>query len=212
MTSKSGSDVLPVLVGSESEGETEGLAPLQDGSRTHLRYVRRFDPKKDKLRDGQKVKQFAAIAKLLALSAGQKVDFSLVQEGFRALVADAYPATQADLISAKQRDGWALATSGNPLKWCERWVPGLFNRAIKTAQLVMWVPDGGSFSPAIFYPDTETALYINLLFSRLFSGDRACLGCGTFFTPSRADQVYHDTKCGDNHRHKRLRKRKEKSR
>ena len=114
MTPKSRSDVLPVLVGSKSEGETEGLAPLQDGDCTHLRYVRRFDPKKDKLRDGQKVKQFTAIAKLLALSAGQKVDFSLVQEGFRALVADAYPAAQADLISAKQRDGWALATSGNP--------------------------------------------------------------------------------------------------
>jgi hypothetical protein len=211
MTRKSRNDLLPVVVGSKSEGETEGLAPLQEGRGTHLRYVRRFDPEKDKLRDAQKVKQFTAIAKLLALSSGQKVDFSLVQEGFRALVADAFPAAEADLISAKQREGWALATSGNPLKWCERWVPALFNRAIKTAQLVMWAPDGGSFGPAIFCPDTETALYATLLIGRSFDGLRACLGCGVLF-PSRTNKLYHDNKCGDRQRHKRakLKKAKEK--
>lgn len=196
-------EVIPVLIlakDAKDAIETVGSAKVQDGTWRVKRF--RFDDPKHKILDPQRSKQFASIAKLLALSSGQRVDFSLVREGFRTLTAEAFPTAMADEISAQ--------ATRNPKLWCERWLPSIFNNAIQQVRVVMWMPDKGVPGPAMCCPDTETALYVSLLFSRLFSGLRACLGCGVLFVPSRPDKLYHDSKCADKHRHKRFRSEKPK--
>jgi hypothetical protein len=190
---------LPVLV--PTEGSGDGQASFQEGDATRFQAVERFLPTQHKPRDNREVKRLAAVARLLSLAAGQDIDLEMLQEGFRSLIADAFGAELANLISAnapKNRKGWS---------W--RWLPALFNREIQKARLVMWSPnDSEKFGFAVYCPDYATAQFVTLALSDLFGGWRACLGCGQMFTPHRRDQFYHDALCGHAHRQRRSRQRK----
>jgi hypothetical protein len=68
------------------------------------------------------------------------------------------------------------------------------------------------FSPAIYCSSHETAGFVSLLFSKLFSGMIACQGCGILFVPRRRNQRYHEHGCAARHREARYRKRRERIR
>jgi hypothetical protein len=190
---------LPVLVPTNDEGL--GDVMFQEGKATRFQAVERYFPSEHKQHDKQEAKRLAAIARLLALASGQEIDVVLMQEGFRTLTADAFGTELADSISAK--------APKNKKGWSWRWLPGIFNREIQKARLVMWCPrKTQAFIPAIYCLDHATARLATLLLSNLFGGWRACLGCGEMFLPHRRDQLYHDHLCAHRHRQRRSRQRK----
>jgi hypothetical protein len=165
----------------------------------------------------QEEKRFQSIAKLYSLATGKNVDFFLLQSSFRNLVGDLFGPKLADALSSRQRvmlgeTPWATKAdiklvTENPKDWSRTWLPAIFNREIKSAQLVLWWPESTSkarFGPAIYCTDIKIARFVNLLFARLFSGERPCLGCGELFS-GRRNQLYHDHKCAGRHRKQRQR-------
>lgn len=182
---------LPVLVSAAGE-RPDGDVIFQEGRVTTFQPVKRFVPNQPQTET--RSKRFLGISKMYALASGKKIDYSLLQQGFRSLVEDAFGQFLADQISAT---GFK-----NPKPWSSRWLPAIFNHETKPARVVMWWPeDEAVFGPAIYCPDPGTALFVSLL----FSGIRACLGCGRTFTPEQPNQLYHDRKCGDRHRKRRER-------
>ena len=134
---------------------------------------------------------------------GDPIDYAVVDEGFRSFVEDTYGRQLTDAISKRARD--------LPTLWARQWLPTLVNRELKSVRVVMWIPKDGPVSPAIFCPDATAAAFASLLFSRLFTGLRACLGCGTLFVPDRRmDTDFHDLRCGNLHRKNRQRRREQK--
>jgi hypothetical protein len=200
---KSVTHFLPVLIpagGDKPEGVgtvrmngPSGTVFVQDGISTRIQPVRQFR------RTGEPAsRRFSAIAKLFSLRFGKKIDYSLLQlqETFRTLLADVSGTPLADATSKQAIE--------NPKKVADRWLLPLFNQEIRSARLVMWwSPRKLSLVPAVFCPDRETALFVDLL----FSGVTACLGCGKLFTPHRPNQLYHDFLCANRHRKRRERRR-----
>jgi len=194
-------EVLPILLKVE---KGSGQVMFQQGDATGSQAVRPFTPDDllgsyEDLSETAK-KRFRALAQIVALESGKRVDFSLLQKGFRELAEDAFDQQLADLISADAKK--------DPKQWRHRWEAPLFNLRLKSARLVMWIPDRGPrFQPAIYCEDLETARFASLLLSRI----RACIGCGRFFVPERPDKFYHDGKCANAHAARRRRDRRKKA-
>jgi hypothetical protein len=169
---------------------------VQDGMSTISQPVRRFR-KTDK--PPSPPKRFLAVAKLLTLASAKTIDHSLLQESFRTLLEDVSSRQLADAVSKQAGENLKTAS--------DRWLMPIFNQELRAARLVMWCPPRKAPIPAIFCPDLQTALFVDLL----FFGITACLGCGKLFNPHRPNQVYHDFLCANRHRKRRERHRKTKN-
>lgn len=166
-----------------------GAVLFQERGSTRIQSVRQFTRSA-----GPASKRFSAVAKLFSLTTGKKIDYDLLQESFRTLLEDVSGRPLADAVSRRAFE--------NPKKVSDRWLLPIFNQEIQSARLVIWwSPRKSSLIPAIYCPDRETALFVDLL----FSGVTACLGCGKLFTPHRPNQLYHDFLCANRHRKRRER-------
>lgn len=184
---------IPILIPAAGKKPHSVALFFQDRDSTVIRAVREFTHADA---PASTSKRFSAIAKLLSLASGKKIDYSLLQESFRTLLEDVSGRPLADAVSKE-----ALR---NPRKAAGRWLVPLFNQEIQSARLVMWDLRDGRAIPAIFCADPEKALFVDLL----FNGITACLGCGKLFTPHRPNQLYHDFLCANRHRKRRERRRR----
>jgi hypothetical protein len=173
----------------------DGAIFLQEGRLTRIQPVKRFIPSEKVV---ERPKRFAAIAQMYSLASGKRIDYFVLAEHFRSLFEEVFGTPFTDALSRE--------ASKNPKKVSARWLLPLFNQEIRSARLVMWWPPFNPSSPlpAIYCDDAQTALLVNLL----FSGMRACLGCGELFTPHRPNQVYHDFLCANRHRKRREREKR----
>jgi hypothetical protein len=204
---KTVTSLIPILIPSAGDAPDGHVLVLGCDSRfpkaRREQPVTRFDPNAEPEADKKDMKRFLGVARMYTLAAGQRIDYSLLQEGFRSLVEDVF--------GESLTDGLVKEALANPKSWSRLWLPTLFNRELNSAHLVMsWPGDQPNFGPAIYCPDLKTAYFVSLLFSRLFSGVRACQGCGILFRPKRTNQLYHEDLCGERHRKRRERRRKKK--
>jgi hypothetical protein len=171
---------------------SSGAVWFQEGSSTVIYPVKQF-----RMGKGQSPARFQAIAKVLSLTSGKKIDSLLLKDQLPDLFREVFSARLVDALTQQAID--------NPTEFAARWLEPLFNREISAARLVTWSVPGRPFRPAIFCSDDQTALFVHLLFARI----DACLGCGKLFTPDRPNQVYHDLRCANRHRKRRERLAKE---
>lgn len=157
--------------------------------------VKRFVPEQG-LDASEKLRGFGVLARLDSLvHAGKEVDYALIEKAFSSLVESLLPEQVANDIRKQAKS--------NVQKWSAMWLGAAATANLESARLVIWLPKTGTPSPAVYCPSREIASYVSLVFSRLFSGVRACLGCGQLFVPGRLDQDYHDRRCADLHRKRR---------
>jgi hypothetical protein len=176
----------PFLPGTitRSHGEADQIV-FQQGTATHIQAVQEF------VRPTKPGKRFIAMARMFALLTGQKVDVAIFRDSFDALTKSAFGRNTTNALATQ---AWE-----NPRMFAERWLVPVFNEQIKNTRLVM----RSAGKPAIFCPDTETALFVHFL----FQGIASCVGCGQIFSPDRQGQLYHDLRCGNAHRKRRERER-----
>lgn len=94
--------------------------------------------------------------------------------------------------------GRLFAQRGKSLNVLER----LLTHALRSARLILWREEKGQrLLPAIYCPDTATALYVRALIR--IAGSRAlliCPNCGNPFLQPRPNQDYCSIRCREAHR------------
>ena len=191
---------LPILVPMQ-EGDTNYWVK-NDGYIVLIRHpqiswvaVKRFDPA-TQVDSSKKRKAFEVIARLDAIQGGEEeTETAIAGDAFRASVEGLFPSEFLSYIeSGRTRNG---------AKWSATFLSAAGTVNLESARLVIWIPKVGTPGPAMFCPNDETASFVSLAFSKLFTGLRACLQCGRIFMPTRLDQDYHDRRCADLHRKRR---------
>jgi hypothetical protein len=186
---------LPILIPVAGEAHEGHVLFLDEDE--HLPKATVFQPARRFIaRPEQTSKRLLALARMLSLASGQKVDYQMLREGFRTLAGEAFGEKLTDALS---KQGFR-----NPKLWSQHWLPVVFNRELKSVRVVMWWPDQGRYRLAFYCPERNAAPFLSLLSSEL----HACLGCGTIYIPRRQDQQFHDLYCGNRYRKRRERARK----
>jgi len=190
----------PILVETANYEKRDGgvfwIAKNSNGSVSlKSRIVERFKPEAEVENLG-KVQAFGVMARLEGIvdSGKEEVELPIAGEVFRDLVEGLLP----DPVVTEIRK-----TESTDSNWARAFLAMAATASLDSARLVIWLPRTGTPGPAIFCSSKEVAAYVSLALSRLITGLRACLQCGTLFMPGRLDQSYCKRRCADLHRKRR---------
>ena len=186
---------LPVLIpGTPDSGE--GTATFEDGL-AGLKPVRRFRLFSTKTAAGRKVWD--------AFTPEQRQRFLAVNKASDALARS----NAAVLIEAADQLASAfgeyslreLATAMRSVRALENAVASHLSNALGRVRLVLWREPSRGFVPAIFCPDSMSALYVSVLMATAGGlGVSVCPHCGEPFVKTRSDQDYCSIKHREAHR------------